>query len=106
MNAPASRDSCATAAGTFAPQVDRNRCEGKGACVSVCPEGVFVVDRLPPELRTGLTWRGRLKGFAHRWQQALVAHPSACAACARCVSACPESAITLVRTARSRPEGP
>ena len=45
------------------PVIDRNRCEGKAACVSVCPTNVFVVAVLPAEERRGLTLMGRLKGF-------------------------------------------
>jgi 4Fe-4S ferredoxin len=40
---------------------------------------------------------GQLKGFAHGWKQALTPNAAACEACAKCVEACPESAITLVR---------
>jgi NAD-dependent dihydropyrimidine dehydrogenase PreA subunit len=44
-----------------------------------------------------LTNKGRLKGFAHRWQQALLVNPDACEACGLCVEACPERALPLVR---------
>jgi NAD-dependent dihydropyrimidine dehydrogenase PreA subunit len=77
--------------------IDRNACEGKAACVRVCPVSVFVVGTLPAEQRQGLTFRGRLKGVVHRWQQAIVANENACEACGRCVEACPEQAITLAR---------
>lgn len=42
---------------------------------------------------------GKLKGFAHGWKQALIADADAdaCEACGRCVTACPEKAITLAR---------
>jgi len=79
------------------PVIDRNRCEGKKACIAVCPYNVFVIATVGPELRRGLSLRGRLKGFAHRWQQAFASNASACHACALCVSACPEKAISLVR---------
>jgi 4Fe-4S ferredoxin len=88
---------CSQPAGVIVPVIDRNRCEGKAACVAVCPTGVFVVGVLPQTERVGLSWRGRLKGFAHGWKQALIADPDACAACGRCVTACPEQAITLTR---------
>ena len=78
------------------PVIDRNRCEGKAACVSVCPESVFIVGTLPKEQREGLSFRGRIKGLAHGWQQALLAHPDACMACGLCVKSCPEKALTLV----------
>ena len=94
MSAP--RD-CKQAPGAFIPVLDRSRCEGKGECVRVCPVSVYAVGTLPPEQRSGLGLRARLKGMAHRWQQALLVNPGACEACGLCVQACPERAITLAR---------
>lgn len=88
---------CKQAPGVFSPVIDRNRCEGKAACVSVCPVKVFAVETLPKGMRSGLSLRGKLKGFAHRWQQALLVNPELCEACGLCVSSCPEDAITLAR---------
>lgn len=99
---PAEGTPCRQPSGGVMPVIDRNRCEGKAACVAVCPTHVFAVGVLPGDARAGLSWRGRLKGFAHGWKQALVTDPDACAACGRCVTACPERAITL---ARRLPEG-
>lgn len=98
MTAPAHERSCSQAPGTMVPVIDRNRCEGKAACVSVCPTNVFVVGILSTEQRRGLSLRGRLKGFAHGWKQAFTPNAAACEACAKCVEACPESAIRLVRS--------
>lgn len=84
-------------AGTVVPVIDRNRCEGWAACLPVCQTRVFVEGVLPQDARGGLSLRGRLKGFAHGWKQALIADPEACEACRRCVTACPEKAITLAR---------
>jgi 4Fe-4S ferredoxin len=88
---------CKQEPGLFRPVVDRNRCEGKAACVQVCPVGVFAVGTLPEAQRAGLGLRGRIKGVVHRWQQALLVKASACEACGKCVNACPEDAITLER---------
>ena len=88
---------CKREAGTFVPVIDRNRCEGKGECVQVCPVGLFKVASLPKDMRSTLSIKGKLKGFAHRWQQALLVNPEACEACGLCIKACPEEAITLAR---------
>ena len=90
--------SCKQAPGTFAPVINRNRCEGKGDCVSVCPRNVFVLGVLPGSERGGLSFVGKVKGFAHGWKQAFMPNLGACEACALCVAACPEDAITLQRT--------
>lgn len=88
---------CKQYPGPFRPFVDRNACEGKGDCVRVCPVSVFVVDTLPMEERRGLDLRGQLKGFAYRWQRAMLINPNACQACGLCVEACPENALTHER---------
>ena len=88
---------CKHEAGSFKPVIDRNRCEGKEGCVRVCPYSVFTVGTLPPDMRSTLTVIGKLKGHAHKWQQAFTLNADACHACGLCVSACPEDAITLVR---------
>jgi NAD-dependent dihydropyrimidine dehydrogenase PreA subunit len=88
---------CKQAPGVFQPVIDRNRCEGKKECVAVCPYNVFIMGTVEGDLRRGLSLRGKLKGFAHRWQQAFAANADACHACGLCVAACPEKAITLVR---------
>ena len=89
---------CRAAAGKFRPSIDRNRCEGKADCVAVCPYDVFEIGVLPPQERSGLSWRGKLKGFGHGWKQAFLKNEGACRACALCVEACPEQAIKLVRS--------
>jgi NAD-dependent dihydropyrimidine dehydrogenase PreA subunit len=89
--------SCKQAPGSFAPVIDRNRCEGKGDCVSVCPKSVFVLGVLPASDRGSLSFAGKLKGFAHGWKQAFMPNVGACEACGLCVAACPENAIILTR---------
>jgi 4Fe-4S ferredoxin len=88
---------CKQAPGAFAPVIDRNRCEGKGDCVAVCPKNVFVLGVLPAAERGSLSLLGKVKGFAHGWKQAFMPNVGACEACALCVAACPEDAITLER---------
>ncbi|HZH08690.1 MAG TPA: ferredoxin family protein [Lautropia sp.] len=82
-------------AGKVAPVIDRERCEGKADCVRVCPFGVFRIEVLSRQQRSALTWRGRLKAWAHGGRQALVIKAEDCHACQLCVSACPEQAIRL-----------
>jgi len=89
------RKDCKQDAGVFIPIIDRNRCEGKADCVPVCPYAVFSVGTLPKDQRARLSFIGKLKGPAHKWQQALLVNPEACRACGLCVRACPEHAITL-----------
>lgn len=100
MDAQANDDpnpECGPAPGVFRPVIDRNRCEGRAACVAVCPYQVFSLGKLAPEQRRGLSLRGKLKGFAHGWKQAFTPNVDACHACGLCVGACPEQAITLAR---------
>src|SRR5262244_3759667 len=85
--------------GLLAPQIDRNRCEGKEDCVRVCPYEVFEIGIVPKAERAKLSLKGRLKGFAHGYHQAFAVRVEACHACGLCVKACPERAITLVRVA-------
>lgn len=92
---------CSKPPGYLVPAIDRNRCEGKGACKTVCPKGVFTIGKLSESDRAGLTMRGKVKGFVHGWKQALLTNAGACEACGQCVKACPESAITLVRATGS-----
>ena len=89
--------SCRQAPGVMVPVIDRNRCEGKAACVAVCPTNVFVIGVLPSGERAGLSWRGKLKGFGHGWKQAFTPNAANCEACGKCVETCPEEAIRLVR---------
>jgi NAD-dependent dihydropyrimidine dehydrogenase PreA subunit len=89
---------CKQTPGSIRPVIDRNRCEGKKECVAVCPYSVFTIATVAPELRRGLSLRGKFKGYAHRWQQAFASNADACQACGLCVSACPEKAIALVRS--------
>jgi 4Fe-4S ferredoxin len=88
---------CAQPAGVFKPEIDRNRCEGKQACVAACPYQVFAMGTLPRAERGALTLRGKLKGFAHRWRQSFAVRADACHACGLCVAVCPEKAIRLLR---------
>ena len=88
---------CPQPAGTFHPVIDRNRCEGKAECVAVCPVKVFEIGVLPAEARTGLSFKGKLKGFSHSWRQAFAVRAEACEACGHCVKHCPEEAIVLSR---------
>jgi 4Fe-4S ferredoxin len=91
------RDECKHDPGVMIPSIDRNRCEGKAACVDVCPVSVFAIHILPIEQRGERSLLGKLKGLVHGWQQAMLVNPDACEGCGLCVRACPESAITLTK---------
>lgn len=87
---------CRAQAGHHAPQVDRNRCEGKADCAAVCPYGVFEVRRMDAADFEALSFFGRLKSRAHGRLTAYVPGAARCQACGLCVVACPEDAIRLV----------
>ena len=107
-------EDCKGTPGKVAPVVDRNRCEAKQDCVTVCPYHVFEVRTLASEDRAGLSLLGRLKAFAHGNRQAYVVRPGDFHyvvrpgdfhyvvrpgdfhACQRCIEACPEDAIRLL----------
>jgi 4Fe-4S ferredoxin len=88
-------EGCNEISGRVAPVVDRNRCEGKAACVRVCPYDVFAIATLTPEQRRALTLPGRIKAWVHGGKQAMVVNGAACHACQLCVKACPEQALEL-----------
>ncbi len=84
-------------AGKLVPVIDTSRCEAKEACVEVCPYDVFVVRKLTDAEREALGWLTRFKVFVHGGKQAFVARPADCHACGKCVAACPERAIQLMK---------
>ena len=90
-------ENCKMESRVFAPVIDRNRCEGKAECVRICPYDVFSIGTLSREERRELSLLGKLKGLGHGFKQAFATNADACHACTRCVAACPERAITLVR---------
>jgi 4Fe-4S ferredoxin len=89
-------NACSPDAGRVIPVIDRNRCEGKAACIAVCPYDVFTLGKLGPEERAHLSLRGRIKAFFHGGKQAFASNADACHACGLCVTACPEHAIRLM----------
>ncbi|MGU7853089.1 4Fe-4S binding protein [Burkholderia orbicola] len=90
---------CKQKAGVIAPVVDPKRCEGKGDCVTVCPENVFEVRRIDQDDYLDLGLMHRLKLRVHGMKVAYTPNAQACRSCGLCVTACPERAITLARRA-------
>ena len=88
------QDNCDAAPGKIMPVVDFNSCGGKKDCAMVCPFGVFEMQKIRPEDKENLNWKGKIKTFSNS-QKAYVIHPEACHACGTCVPACPEKAIKL-----------
>lgn len=91
---------CKADAGTLAPVIDRNRCEGKSDCVEVCPYGVFVVEKITDADWATLSFGGKVKSFFHGKKTAYTPNADACRSCGLCVKACPEKAIQLRRPER------
>ncbi|ANK92226.1 MULTISPECIES: 4Fe-4S binding protein [Rhizobium] len=79
------------------PTVDPARCEGKAACVAVCPVDVFEIVRIPDETYRDLPLLAKFKIWAHGMKTAATPNAAACEGCGLCVSACPEHAIRLQR---------
>ncbi|KAG8152586.1 4Fe-4S binding protein [Burkholderia catarinensis] len=94
-----STSDCQQKPGVIAPVVDLNRCEGKGDCVTVCPENVFEIRRIDQADYLGLDLMHRLKLRVHGMKVAYTPNANACRSCGFCVTACPERAIKLARRA-------
>ena len=88
---------CKAEPATFAPVVERSKCEGKAKCVEVCPFNVFEVRRMEDADFARLGVFAKLKSVVHGRKTAYTPRASACEACGKCVEACPEKAIRLAR---------
>jgi len=81
---------------TTRPVIDHGRCEAKRDCVRVCPYDVFEVRRMDAEDFNSLNVLGKLRSTAHRRMTAYVVRADDCHECGKCVTSCPEGAISLV----------
>jgi NAD-dependent dihydropyrimidine dehydrogenase PreA subunit len=89
-------ENCLAPRGSYFPVIDRNRCEGRGDCVRVCPESVFEVRTIEGQDHDMLSFVGRMRSALHGRKSAYTPNASQCMACGLCVEACPEQAISLV----------
>lgn len=88
---------CREQPGVLSPVINRARCEGKSDCVRVCPFDVFEVRRIDDSDFAALPMLGKLKSVVHGRKTAYAPNADACQACGKCVTACPEHAIKLVK---------
>ena len=65
----------------------------------MCPSDVFEVRRLDQEDFDQLGMLGKLRTSARRRMTAYAVRAGQCLECGKCVTACPESAITLAAAA-------
>jgi 4Fe-4S ferredoxin len=86
---------CKQPPGVYVPVVDRSGCEGKRECVTACPYDVFEVRVIDAGDYAQLSFLGKLKSRVHGRLTAYTPRAPDCRACGKCVSACPEKAITL-----------
>ncbi len=76
--------------------MDHGRCEAKRDCVAVCPYDVFEVRRMDVADFERLGVLGKLRTTAHRRMTAYAVRADQCHECGKCMTACPEGAISLV----------
>lgn len=91
-------EECKAEPGTARPRVDPRRCEGKSDCAEVCPYDVFEIGPIDEAVYRAMPAMVRFKLWVHGKKTAHVPRAEACRACGLCVVACPEKAITLVRS--------
>ena len=91
-------DLCKHPQGRFRPVVDQARCEAKGPCVEVCPYDVFEIRKIERSDYARLGLMGKVKSFVHGGRVSYTPNADQCRGCGLCVKACPEHAITMVRT--------
>jgi len=91
-------ENCRQPPGKLRPVVDPGKCEAKAACDAICPVDVFAIERIRPDVFRSLPVVSKLKVWVHGMKTAETPNAAACLGCALCISACPESAIRLVRT--------
>jgi len=94
------KPACTEPPAMYFPVIDRNRCEGKAACVRVCPQNVFEVRTIEAEDYDALSFVGKIRNAVHGRKSAYTPNASQCRACGECVDACPENAISLVTFSR------
>jgi len=80
--------------------VNRQRCEGGGACAEVCPNGVFELAHAPNDDSREAFFQAKLERHERDRRQAYAVRADQCQMCGLCVKVCPSAAIQLVRVTR------
>ena len=90
-------ETCRPEGGELSPVIDLARCEGKADCLRVCPYDVFEVRVATPAERRGIGLLAQVKSMVHGHKKAFAIRLAQCHACGLCVTACPETAIRLLK---------
>lgn len=77
------------------PIINHTKCDGDGACISVCPNNVFSFREITNVEYNQLPFLGKVKTKIKGRYKSFVTQPKSCIGCNLCVKNCHEKAIKL-----------